>query len=109
MHVTGVATISLGGRITPPGQEGTPFASPETGAHFFARLRAADVSVSGRRTFDVVRDMMLHALRTEQDVPVGVVQTHDPAAHAQEALVGRLEFTDLGPQALVAELEAPRP
>lgn len=106
MHVTGIATISLDGRITPPAQQGTPFASPETRANFFAALRANDASVSGRRTFDAVRDMMLHALRTEQDVPMNIVQTRDPAAHAEEAIAGRLEFTDLGPDALVADLEA---
>lgn len=105
MHVTAIATISLDGRITPPGQTGTPFASPETGTNFFATLRANDVTVSGRRTFDAVRDVMLHALRTEQDQPLNIVQTRDPAAYAKEAIAGQLEFTDLGPQALVADLE----
>lgn len=106
MHVTGIATISIDGRITPPGQEGTPFASPETGSHFFAQLREHDVSVSGRRTFDAVREMMVNALRHEADVPKNVVWTREPAAHAGTAIAGRLEFTDLRPEAIVAQLEA---
>jgi dihydrofolate reductase len=106
MHVTAIATISLDGRITPPDQEGTPFSSTETGANLFAALRANEVTVSGRRTFDVVRDLMRQVLQTEQDPPLGIVLTRDPAAHTEDAIDGRLEFTALAPDALVADLEA---
>lgn len=106
MHVAGIATISVDGRITPPNQEGTPFASPETGAHFFAQLRDHDVSVSGRRTFDAVREMMVNALLHEQDMPKNVVWTREPDIHADDAIAGRLEFTDRDPESIVAELDA---
>jgi riboflavin biosynthesis pyrimidine reductase len=90
----------------PDSAEGTPCSSPETRANFFAALKENDVAITGRRTFDAVRDMMLHALRTEQGHPLGIVQTRHPAAYAEQAVEGRLEFTDLGPSALVADLEA---
>lgn len=104
MHVTAIATISLDGRITPPGAEGTAFASRETGENFLAALLACDVTVTGRTTYEVEKARMLGMRAAMPYAPVSVVMTRDPAAHRDPALPADIEFTDLGPAELLAEL-----
>lgn len=105
MNVTAVATISLDGRITPPGGEGTSFSSAETGAHFFSLLNEADAVISGRRTFDVVKQMMLSMMDASSGPALSIVMTRSPAAHDFRSQPEGLEFTSLGARELLDDLE----
>ena len=105
MQVVSIATISVDGRITPPGKEGTEFSSPETGQNFIAEIMASGAVVSGRRTYDVVKEMMLGMMRQMDGMGINVIMTRNPDQHREEGLPANLEFTDLGPEELVAELD----
>ena len=108
MRVIGVATVSVDGRITPPQAEGTPFSSRETGQHFFSLVGQSDAVVSGRRTFDAVKEMMIPMMSSSSQKGVNVIMTRSPSAYEKESFPDGLEFSSLAPGELVASLEQRR-
>ncbi len=105
MRVVGIATISVDGRITPPGEEGTPFSSPETRQNFVSEIRSAGATVSGRRTYDGVKQMMIAMLSQANTDAVSVVLTRDPQKHRDPSLPKQIEFTDRSPRELIQDLD----
>jgi dihydrofolate reductase len=105
MRVIGVATVSVDGRIAPPDAEGTPFSSRETGQHFFSLIGQSDAVVSGRRTFDEVKEMMIPMMSSSSRKAVNVIMTRSPAAYNKESYPDGLEFSSRAPGELVASLE----
>jgi dihydrofolate reductase len=105
MDVTAIATISIDGRITPPGEKGTSFSSAETGANFMQLIASVDAVITGRRTFDVVRPMMLFTMEAHPSSIRNIVMTRDPDSHIDSSLPAELEFTSLSPAALLDDLD----
>jgi len=105
MKITGIATISVDGRITPPDAEGTPFSSPETGENFFSLINSADAVVSGRRTYEVVKDMMIKMTAHSNGEALNVIMTRSPSRYEDPTLPEGFLFTDQEPSELLKSLE----
>ena len=105
MKVTAIATISVDGRITPPDAEGTDFSSPETGANFFSLIRSADAVISGRGTYDVVKEMMTNMAADMDDVALNMIMTRSPSRYEDPSLPDNFEFTAQDPPELLKTLE----
>jgi len=103
MLVTLIAVISLDGRITPPGEAGPGFASPEDQEWFRASLRHFDCAVMGRATWETIRDQVAAETGRRK---LRVVVTRDPAVHAGAAAKDAIEFSAAPPGAIVADLRA---
>lgn len=103
MFVVLIVVTSLDGRITPPGEAGPGFASPEDQAWFPAALREFDCAVMGRATWDTIRDEVACESGRQR---LRVVMTRDPAVHSRDAKPGVVEFTSATPAAIVADLRA---
>jgi dihydrofolate reductase len=102
VHVALVAVQSIDGCITRHEAGGAGgWASPEDQRHFNAELANHDCAVFGSGTYRTDRDLIRRRLRPEL---LRMVMTGRPADAATEAVPGQLEFTDLSPAALLADL-----
>ncbi|MEX0330744.1 MAG: dihydrofolate reductase family protein [Puniceicoccaceae bacterium] len=104
MKIVAVTTISIDGRISPPNAEGTPFSSPETRENFFKLLRDYDAVITGRVTFDIVKEMMLRGKAHQEGGPLSMIITRNPEKYSAEYGDHGIEFSALPPQELVNEL-----
>ncbi len=103
MQVTLIAAQSLDGFITRHAEPGTAFTSPQDQRHFLSALRRHDASIMGGETYRVSREL----IRSHLTLPRRrVVMTRRPEQFAADAASGRLEFTDSGPEDLIARLRA---
>jgi dihydrofolate reductase len=105
VKVIAIATISVDGRITPPDAEGTPFSSPETGSNFVSVISTVGAVVSGRRTYDVVKDEMEQFITQSDGSVLNLVMTREPSGHEDQSQPDGLEFTREGPSELIGSLK----
>lgn len=105
MKVTAITTISADGRITPPDAEGTAFSSPETGANFFSLISSVDAVISGRGTYDVVKEMMTDMAAGMDDTALNIIMTRSPSRYEDPTLPDNFEFTAQEPSELIKSLE----
>ena len=93
MHVLSVVVSSIDGYITKHDGGGTThWASAEDQAHFFAAMATCDVSIMGGQTYRSSRASILASLPTS--TRRRVVWTRDVERFADDAVAGKLEFTD---------------
>lgn len=93
MHVLSVVVSSIDGYITRHDDGGTThWASAEDQTHFFAALASCDVSIMGGQTYRSSRASILPSLPTS--TRRRVVWTRDLERFADDAVPGKLEFTD---------------
>ena len=103
MHMVLIAAQSLDGFITKHAEPGTAFTSPEDKAYFRRIVAEFDVCLFGGETYRVSREFIRDRLPGS---PLRLVMTRSPERYAAEAIVGRLEFANSAPAALVAGLRA---
>jgi dihydrofolate reductase len=103
-YVTAIATISVDGKITPPEREGTDFSSAETGANFMFLLKKTDACISGRKTYDVVGEMMRAMSSGTDSAPLNIIMTRNPDEFRSIDNPSNFEFTDMDPRALISSL-----
>ncbi len=106
MPIILVAVVSLDGRITRPGQSGAGFASAGDQAWFRESPREFDCSVMGRKTFSSIREQTLARANDAGAPRLRLVMTRDPAAHAEDARPGSLEFSDSDATSIARALQA---
>ena len=88
--------------LSPEAQKGVGgWASPEDQAHFEGLVADADVIVIGRNTFTESREDI-----ERRPGRFRLVMTRNPAAYQDQAVAGKLEFTDESPQQIVERLRS---
>lgn len=102
MQLILIAAISLDGRITPPGEAGPGFASPEDNRWFRGVLQHFTCSVLGRATFAHLEH---EGIPTVEPGRLRLVMTRDPDKYAQDTVPDELEFTSAAPRDILAELQ----
>lgn len=101
MHVTMIAVTSVNGKTT-RGDESDIYAwsSKEDQDLFFSLRDKASLIVMGRKTYEVVREKMIHAAGKRR-----IVMTKHPQAYKTSQIPHVLEFTDESPEKLIERLE----
>lgn len=101
MHVTMIAVTSVNGKTT-RGDEFDIYAwsSKEDQDLFFSLRDKASLIVMGRKTYEVVREKMIHAAGKRR-----IVMTKNPIHYTQYTIPDQLEFTDETPEKLIERLE----
>jgi len=101
MKVIAFATISLDGRITRADEQGTSYSSPENRQRFYEALGDCCVAITGRKTYDVVKDM----IRNDPRGKLAVVMSRNSEQYSGEVEPGKIEFTSLPPAELLTDLK----
>lgn len=102
MKITLAVVTSIDGRTTRGDEQHIyDWTSDEDWQHFVALRDASDVVIIGRHGYEVVREKM----RMDDKSPLRVVITNHPEAFADEAVPGKLEFTNEYPLDLVRRFE----
>jgi len=101
MRITLIAAQSLDGFITRHDQPGSDFASAEDREFFRDALRGFDCCVMGATSYREASLTIKKHLKTER---LRIVLTRNPDVFANDAVPGRLEFTNATPAQLVAGL-----
>lgn len=101
MHLTLLAAQSLDGFITQHDKAGTAFTSPEDKAYFSAVLRTFDCTIMGGNTYRLSRPTILARLRQGR---LHAVLTRKPENSGADVVPGQLEFFQVSPVELAAEL-----
>jgi len=100
MEISVAAVISIDGKLTRHDDPDiTKWASKEDHEHYVSLMKAHEVLVMGRGTYEVVRSGL------KLDDRLRVVLTSHPHDAQAEAVPGKLEFLKATPGELVAQLE----
>lgn len=100
MSVIALTTISVDGRITRANEQGTSYSSQENLSRLIETIQNCDAIVSGRKTYDAVREI----IRSSNSDNLSVIMTRNPESYREDTIPDRLEFTSLPPRELIQDL-----
>ncbi|HEX3568892.1 MAG TPA: dihydrofolate reductase family protein [Candidatus Saccharimonadales bacterium] len=102
MKITLIAAISVNGKMTDGDQPDVRvWTSPEDDAVMAEQLAAHRLLVMGRKTYEAVRPRLKLSMNKQR-----IILTHTPSAWQDQAVPGKLEFTDESPEQIVQRSEA---
>lgn len=103
MQVILIAAQSLDGYITHHEKPGSAFTSQEDKTYFRAALADFDATIIGAGTFRAEREIFVTPREPRR---LQMIVTRNPAAFANDAKPGELEFTNESPRALISSLRS---